>query len=106
MQDYWHQNHWFAKTFRAGTRALAAADKGPLSPPRSAAASIPLAERGAGHTVLDGEAPRSASGTNGDPSERANGLADRRGSAPGLEITTDKEKFDRRINVQLRIKGV
>jgi len=67
MQDYWHQNHWFAKTFRAGTRALAAADKGPLSPPRSAAAS-----------------------GNEDPSERANGEADRRGSAPGLQITADR----------------
>ena len=66
MHDYWHQNWWFAKTFRAGTRALAAADKGPLSLPSAAASG------------------------NEDSSERANGLADRRGSAPGLQITTDR----------------
>ena len=65
MHDYWHQNWWFAKSFRAGTRALAAADKGPLSLPSAAASG------------------------NEDSSERANGLADRRGSAPGLEAPTD-----------------
>ena len=104
MHDYWHQNWWFAKTFKAGTRALAAADEGTknrLSPPPSAAASEtdPL---GAEATASDGPTilsltsrevlpslTASAPSGNGDPSGRANGLADRRGSAPGLEAPTD-----------------
>ena len=72
MHDYWHRNEWFSRGFDSGARrlrALAEADEGTenrLSPPTSASAS-----------------------GNEDPSERANGLADRRGSAPGLEAPTD-----------------
>ena len=101
MHDYWHQNWWFAKTFRAGTRALAAADKGPLSLPSAAASGTdPL---GAEATASDRPTilsltsrevlpslTASAPSGNEDSSERANGLADRRGSAPGLQITTDR----------------